>query len=271
MFASRPPCPALRPWVRLLWAGATLPVAAPQREHVLPMGTMHLALRLDGPPLRVFAASSDTDGEVIGRAVVGGARDTFYARETGLAGCSVGAQLEPAAARALFGASAESLAGRHTLLEDLWPCAAALLVEQLQEAGSASLRMALLERHLLARLRSAPAIHPAAAAALASLRAGSRVADAVRASGLSHRHLVLRLRDATGLAPAQHRRLLRLQQVLKALRQPHAELAQVAVDAGYADQAHFTRDFRALTGLTPGAWKEARPAHTHHVPVGPTR
>lgn len=271
MFASRPPCPALRPWVRLLWAGAPSPAAAPQREHVLPIGTMHLALRLDGPPLRVFAGPPDIEGTVIGRAVVGGARDTFYAREAGLAGCSVGAQLEPAAARALFGTSAESLGGRHTLLEDLWPSTAALLIEQLQEAGSASLRMALLERHLLGRLRTAPAIHPGAAAALASLRAGSRVADAVRASGLSHRHLVLRLRDATGLAPGQHLRLFRLQQVLRALRQPHAELAAVAAATGYADQAHFTRDFRSLTGMTPGGWREARPAHTHHVPVGPAR
>ena len=31
-----------------------------------------------------------------------------------------------------------------------------------------------------------------------------------------------------------------------------AELAGIAVDLGYADQAHFTRDFRKATGLTPG-------------------
>lgn len=31
-------------------------------------------------------------------------------------------------------------------------------------------------------------------------------------------------------------------------------LAQVAVDCGFADQAHFTRSFRLLTGTTPGRW-----------------
>lgn len=269
MFASRPPCAALRPYVRLLWAGG--PGAdsgmAPCREHVLPTGTMHLALRLDGPPLRLLGATGAAPHRDFGHAVVGGARDTFYAREAGVAGHSVGAQLEPAAARALFAASTGELAGRHTELPDLWGPAGALLLEELQEAGSAARRLALLERHLLARLRPAPGLHPGVAAALACLQRGARVADAVRASGLSHRHLVLRFREATGLAPKQHARILRLQDALRALGQGGTAIAEAAAAAGYADQAHFTRDFRAFAGMTPGAWRRARPAHTHHVRV----
>ena len=34
--------------------------------------------------------------------------------------------------------------------------------------------------------------------------------------------------------------------------QRHAELAGIAAELGYADHAHFTRDFRLATGLTPG-------------------
>jgi AraC family transcriptional activator of pobA len=35
---------------------------------------------------------------------------------------------------------------------------------------------------------------------------------------------------------------------------------QVALIAGYPDPAHFARSFRAQTGLTPRAWREARMA-----------
>lgn len=264
MFASRPPCPALRPWVRLLWAGEPGAACAPRREHVLPTGCMHLAVRLGGSPLRVYAGEDDATGHVLGHAVVGGVRGAFHARETGSAGC-VGAQLEPGAALVLFGAPAGELAGAHTLLEDLWGRDAALLRERLQEAAGAQSRMDLLESELVVRLAGAQGPHPAVAAALARLRAGASVADAVRAGGLSHRHLLLRFRAWTGLAPAQHARMHRMQDALQALRRHDVPLADVAALAGFADQAHFTRDFRAFAGMTPGEWRRARPAHTHHV------
>ena len=33
------------------------------------------------------------------------------------------------------------------------------------------------------------------------------------------------------------------------------DLAEIAVELGYADQAHLTSDFRAATGTTPGAYR----------------
>lgn len=270
MFASRPPCPALRPWVRLLWAGGTPAGAAPHREHVLPTGTMHLALRLGGPPLRLYAGPGDAQGRHVGHAVVGGVREAFYLRDTALPGDSVGAQLEPGAAPALFAASAEELAGRHTLLADLWGPEAGQLLEQLHAVQAPAARIALLETHLLHRLRPAP-IHPGVTAALGRLRAGAPVSDAVQASGLSHRHLVLRFREVTGLAPKQHARILRLQDALAALAQEGLDLTEVALRAGFADQAHFTREFRAFAGMTPGDWRRMAPDHTHHVPAPQVR
>lgn len=269
MFASRPPRPALRSWVRLLWAGDPgAGTAAAHREHVLPSGTMHLALRLDGPPLRIYPHADDAQVLAFGHAVVGGVRSSFYAREAGVPGCSVGAQLEPGAARFLFGAPAGALAESHVPLDALWGRAAALLREQLQETTDAQGRMAILEAHLLARLASAHGPHPAVATALLQMRRGASVTEAVRAGGLSHRHLLLHFRAWTGLAPAEHARVLRFQQALQGLARPHLGLAEVSAFAGYADQAHLTRDFRAFAGLTPGDWRRAAPRHTHHVSTG---
>lgn len=269
---TRPPIAPLRPFVRLLWAGFTPapPPACPVREHVLPTGHMHLALRWGGPPLHLFCNPQDTTGYCPGDAVVGGARAGYYAKVAGAAGWSVGAQLAPGAAGALLGTSAQDLAERHTPLDDVCgPGSVALLLEQLQAQHDPAACLRVLERWLLARIAAqVHGLHPAVAAALASLHEGAQVQQAVRASGLSHRHLIARFREATGLAPKQHARVLRLQMALARLEPSGLHAAGIAADAGFADQAHFTREFRDLTGVTPTHWLRAATAQRNHVRVG---
>lgn len=69
--------------------------------------------------------------------------------------------------------------------------------------------------------------------------------------GLSERQLRRRFDDAVGYGPKTLQRVLRLQRFLAG---SHANLAGAAIDAGYADQAHLTRECRALSGLAPGEW-----------------
>jgi AraC-like DNA-binding protein len=139
-------------------------------------------------------------------------------------------------------------------------------MERLQAQGDPAACLQVLERWLLARMATqVRGLHPAVAAALASLHAGGAVQQAVHASGLSHRHLIARFREATGLAPKQHARVLRLQTALAGLETPGIQAAAVAAEAGFADQAHFAREFRALTGVTPTDWLRAAPAQRNHV------
>lgn len=137
MMLKRLPRPALRPFVETLWVTDETheqQPAATRREHVLPTGLMHLVFRLANDPLRLFKDASDTVGETVGDALVGGARTSFYIREFSRPLCSVGAQLHPGAAQALFGMPADELAGRHTRLDDLWGQAVASIHEQLTES-----------------------------------------------------------------------------------------------------------------------------------------
>ncbi|MGY2704759.1 helix-turn-helix domain-containing protein [Nocardioides sp. HB32] len=58
-----------------------------------------------------------------------------------------------------------------------------------------------------------------------------------------------------GLSPKWLIQRRRLHEAAERLaRDERPDLARVAADLGYADQAHFGRDFRAVTGLTPGAF-----------------
>ncbi len=78
---------------------------------------------------------------------------------------------------------------------------------------------------------------------------GQRV-DALAADlGFNERQLRRRFQDSVGYGPKVLQRVLRLRRFLAAERH---DLARAALQAGYADQAHLTRECRRLTGLSPG-------------------
>ncbi len=78
----------------------------------------------------------------------------------------------------------------------------------------------------------------------------ARVEDPVLSATVSERRLRRRFVQAVGYGPATYLRVSRFQRAVALA--PHVRgLAALAAAAGYADQAHLSRDCRALTGLTP--------------------
>jgi len=70
--------------------------------------------------------------------------------------------------------------------------------------------------------------------------------------GVSPFHLSRSFRKITGKTLTQYRRQLRLKCALERLQAGDSDLARLAADLGFADQAHFTRAMRAEAGATPG-------------------
>ena len=70
-------------------------------------------------------------------------------------------------------------------------------------------------------------------------------------SGLSSRQLERRFLKDVGLSPKLLSRVLRFQQVFRAVEANHSSWPMVAVDCGYYDQAHLIRDFRQFAQQTP--------------------
>jgi AraC-like DNA-binding protein len=259
----RRPHPALRPYVEAVWASAAPGQSVAPREHVLPCTGIHLAIRLDGP-LRLYRDAGDLRGETVADAVVAGARAGFYVKDTTQPSRSVGVILRPGATQALFGCDADELAASHTSLDALWGAAASRLHEALLECDDEMHQLELMQRALFARLRPARAMHPAIAQAMQGLGQRAPVASLAQASGLSHRHLLARFRAATGLAPKAYARVLRFRHALRLLARGQP-LADIAIDAGYSDQAHFNREFRELSGMTPQAYRRAPVRGEAHV------
>jgi AraC-like DNA-binding protein len=79
------------------------------------------------------------------------------------------------------------------------------------------------------------------------------VKEMAREAGLSESHFSRIFKRITGETPHQFALRLRLEQARAALaRASGATIASVAVECGFFDQSHFTREFRKKFGLTPG-------------------
>ncbi len=69
--------------------------------------------------------------------------------------------------------------------------------------------------------------------------------------GYSRRHCRNLFKQAYGISPKKYAEIIRFQNACKALSYYDGELACLANDVGYYDQAHFTHDFKAFSGYTP--------------------
>jgi AraC-like DNA-binding protein len=236
---------------------------------------MHIVLRLEDEPVRVWSpAGRELE---LGTAVIGGIRSSYYVKDARPAR-TIGAQLHAAASLPLLGVPADELAERHTRLDDVWGAATAALRARLQEARSPEAALTCFETALQARLPRLRAVHPAIAHALARFdgladRSSSGcptrpdpVGDVVADVGLSHRRFLTLFEQAVGLAPKRYCRVLRFQRAIAGVVAGEP-LGAVAIDAGYSDQAHLTREFQALAGVSPGAYRHISPERDHHVPV----
>jgi AraC-like DNA-binding protein len=76
-------------------------------------------------------------------------------------------------------------------------------------------------------------------------------------TGLSRYDLARQFRAAFGTSPYRYLLMRRLDEARKQLAR-HTALAEVALETGFADQAHFTRQFKAAFGLTPARYAALR-------------
>lgn len=249
--------PPLRPYVTALVA-YDVALGAPGVHVGMPGTTLTFVLPLDAP------LDVGWSGEPASRAV---RWSTVSGLHTGPAaihhhGHQRGVQLAltTAGARALFGLPAAALAGELLELADAAP-ALRHLPEQVAEAATTPAAAARIEATLIAALAGAeaPRPRPEVGHALARLTRGATVQQTADEVGYSRRHLGTLVRAEAGVGPKTFHRLARFERSHRllrreALRGRRVGLAGVAADAGYADQAHLSREWVALAGCSPTSW-----------------
>jgi AraC-like DNA-binding protein len=170
----------------------------------------------------------------------------------------VGIRFRPGAARAVFGCDAQELRDADPELRAVCGASASVLAAELSPAPTPDAMRAALGRWARRRLETRlerDAIMLRAAHALVADHQLS-VATLGEMLGWSPRRLHREMTVTCGYGAMTLQRIVRLQRTLRlarhrALAQRRPTLAMLALDAGYADQAHMTREFRDLTGFTP--------------------
>jgi AraC-like DNA-binding protein len=157
-----------------------------------------------------------------------------------------GVRFRPGAADAALGVPADALRDCRVALEDLWGADGRIAGERAQ-GGAAALAAALARR-----LGDAPDPRVLCAAALLARAPATPVPAAAGAVGLGDRQLRRRVTAAVGYGPRTFARIARFRAAI-ALLERGEPLARAAAEAGYADQAHMTREIGALAGRTPAA------------------
>lgn len=161
----------------------------------------------------------------------------------------IGARLQPWSATALFGPLPVGNGAPPPTLESLIGPDAITLRASIIAANDDEARFARLSDWLSERLLSVTtqATFPPLGRTMASVR------DLAHAFDATPRSLRRRFAAEIGLSPKQWLKLRRLDGVLRdaSLGDRNAPLVEVALEHGFADQAHLTRDIGHLAGTTP--------------------
>lgn len=245
------PTPALAGWIdRYAWWSERTHSFTTRRELAATTGVMLVNL---GAPLEIVDASGVVHRLDAGQGFAGGiAQATSLSRGSGeMAGIHV--HLPPATLARLSGVPLAVLTDRCFTLADLIGPEADRLGDTLMEARDHEARWCVLDDFIARRAATAPAADAEVDHARGALARGRRVESLAADLGWSRKRLARRFHDAIGLHPRAFAGLARFERFTTALQaRPDQPLAHAAIDAGYADQSHLTREVARYAGLSPG-------------------
>jgi len=169
----------------------------------------------------------------------------------------VGIRFRPEVASRVLGLPANELTDQDIPLSELWrPALVDDTTERLREERSPVRRVAIAQSLIASRFKSMRQPDPIAHHAVSHLTSGRahRIEDLARDIGISERQLHRRFVASVGYSPKTFQRIVRFQKLLAlADADARSPLGDVSLAAGYADQAHMTREVVEFAGVTPAA------------------
>jgi AraC-like DNA-binding protein len=270
------PGPPLSQFVHVLWLyeGYTQPHA---KERVLPTGEMQIVINLLEDRTCIYDGDDTDRCQTFRGSVLSGAHSEYQVITTAMQASVIGVAFKPGGAFPFLRTPAGErmpageLRDTTVSLETLWGGAAVTLRDRLLEAATHRERFQILECAMLSELAIGFDRHRAVDFALGRFMDQPHVATVAEVTdeiGLNPKRFIQVFRDQTGFTPKVFCRIRRFQQALNRIAGVKTvDWANVALDCGYFDQAHFIHDFRAFSGINPTTYLARQTPHRNHVPL----
>ncbi|RFS81269.1 AraC family transcriptional regulator [Actinomadura spongiicola] len=240
------PTAALAPFVERFWVLRwDLRGRPPHRQQVLTRPTVHMTFTS-------YLTSGTTRARIVGVVL-----DDFV-EEIADEGRVVGVEFRPGGLRPFMDAPVSSLTGRFTTVEEVFGADGPALADRVFAAGGAGEAVARLSDFLTARAPGPDPSAERAAGIVARIAARPwlvRVDELAAELGTSTRSLQRLFHEYVGVSPKWVlRRFRMLEAAARAEAGTVVDWAGLAAELGYADQAHFTRDFTVTIGTPPARY-----------------
>jgi AraC-like DNA-binding protein len=254
-YAEHAPAAVLEPFIRCLWTldGHAADLDAPVQP-ILPDGCPELVIHLGDPFERLYPdARIERQASVL---LAGQLTGQLSLRPTGRVAV-VGVRFHPDGAAALVNIPQHDLVGLTIDVDALSPALGRSLRAASRSASSPSDALDAVQS-CLAEWVNTSGPDPRMRYAVDAIRRhhGDLSIDALaRRIGWTRRHLERRFRQVVGVSPKRLARIARFQAALRVLERIDVPRrgTRTALAVGYADQAHFIREFHELAGCAPGA------------------
>ncbi|WP_102795170.1 helix-turn-helix domain-containing protein [Bowmanella denitrificans] len=251
-FKLHPPCPQLQPHIRCYWT-----MQAPADPHPTQAEFMHPeggcgvifnfadALLFDGQPYHSPCL------------LTGPTRQTTRLHITGQVD-ALGVRFNPGKGMALFGLPLSDVLDIQASALDIIPSFPGLALAERLAPLSIAQRIKRLDQellHLLSMDLGAQQTFTYALTRIQQSNGSQNIQAMTQDMNISQRQLERQFGRWLGLSPKQYSKLQRIQlarQLIKAAGP--ASLTELALQAGYYDQAHFIHEFKQVVGLTPGQY-----------------
>lgn len=243
-FELQRPQGALAHWVQAIWS-VKLEVGSPAlKRHLLSDGGCALVFN-DGAPVRLAGTVLPAGVSVL--PVKQRAEEMHLSAGAQLSGI----RFQPAVGSALFGVASFS----RTELSEPWRARTNALSIALQSIQSPAARVDYMSNWLLS-LRLDPTLPAVLTQALQALESGQNLQGYSLAQ---QRQLQRHFKHWLGLSPKYFQRVRRVRALAAQLRRgAELDLAALALQYGFSDQAHMNREFRTLCGMTPKTFAQMR-------------